>query len=341
MKTIIVTGGAGYIGSHTIIELLNKTDFEVVSVDNFSNSTKATYDRIRALTNRTFNAIELDLCDEHLVFSELSKISNITGVIHFAAFKSVPDSMADPLLYYHNNNTSLQNILKFCRKHAINNFIFSSSCSVYGNAKDLPVTEKTPLAKAESPYGHSKQIGEDVIDFFCKSYSGFNAVLLRYFNPVGAHISGKIGEFPIGKPNNLVPIITQTAVGKNSLVVFGNDYNTRDGYCIRDFIHVTDIADAHIKALYFLIEKKNQKQLSLYNLGTGDGVTVIEVIKSFEKVSGKKLNYSVGARRNGDVIAVYADNSLVKKELGWSPQFNLDDMMLSAWKWQLNLEASQ
>jgi len=340
MKTIIVTGGAGYIGSHTIIELLNKTDFEVVSVDNFSNSTIATYDRIRALTQRPFETIELDLCDEKRLFDALSKIKNIGGIIHFAAFKSVPDSMADPLLYYHNNNTSLQNILKFCREKAVHNLIFSSSCSVYGNASELPVTEKTILAKAESPYGHTKQMGEDIIAFFCKAQPQFNAVMLRYFNPVGAHISGKIGELPIGKPNNLVPIITQTAVGKNSLTVFGNDYDTRDGYCIRDFIHVTDIADAHIKALNYLIERKNKKQLSLYNLGTGDGVSVIEVIKSFEKVSGTKLNYKVGARREGDVIAVYADNTLVKKELDWNPQFNLDDMMLSAWKWQQYLENS-
>jgi UDP-glucose 4-epimerase len=341
MKTIIVTGGAGYIGSHTIIELLNKTAFEVVSVDNFSNSTKATYDRIAQLTERPFTKIEVDLCDEKKLSSELSRIGNVKGIIHFAAFKSVPDSMADPLLYYHNNNASLINVLKYSRENKIDHFIFSSSCSVYGNSRELPVTEKTPLAVAESPYGHTKQMGEEMITFFCKAQPTFKAVLLRYFNPVGAHISGKIGEYPISKPNNLVPIITQTAVGKNALTVFGNDYDTRDGYCIRDYIHVTDIADAHVKALNYLIDGSNKKQLSLFNLGTGKGVSVLEVIKSFEKVSGKKLDYQVGPRRAGDVIAVYADNSLVKKELKWDPQFDLDDMMLSAWKWQQNLEKQE
>ena len=202
----------------------------------------------------------------------------------------------------------------------------------------MPVTEQTPLAKAESPYGHTKQMGEEIISFFCQSQPWFKATLLRYFNPVGAHMSGKNGEVPVGRPNNLVPVITQTAVGKNTLTVFGNDYDTRDGYCIRDYIHVSDIADAHVKALNHLLENKNKHALSLYNLGTGEGVSVIEVIHSFEKVSGMKLPYTVGPRRAGDVIAVYADNSLVKKELGWSPVYSLDDMMSSAWKWQQRLE---
>lgn len=338
MKTIIVTGGAGYIGSHTIIELLVKTDYNVVSVDNFSNSNPSNYERIRNITGKNFTAIELDLCNEALVFEKLLPLTNVAGIIHFAAFKSVPDSVADPIRYYNNNINSLTAILKFAAQKQIKNFIFSSSCSVYGNADELPVTELTPLKKAESAYGHTKQVGEELIAFFCKSNPDFNAVLLRYFNPVGAHVSGQIGELPIGRPNNLVPIITQTAVGKNSLTVFGSDYDTRDGSCIRDFIHVSDIADAHVKALAYLTDKKNKSNLSLFNLGTGNGVSVLEAIRSFEKMSGKQLDYKIGARREGDVIAVYADNTAAKKELSWNPGYSLDDMMLSAWKWQQTLE---
>lgn len=338
MQTIIVTGGAGYIGSHTIIELLTKTDFKVISIDNFSNSTPKSYQRIKEITNKSFESLNFDLCDEALLNSHLSKINNIIGIIHFAAYKSVPESVTNPLLYYRNNLNSLNNLLKFTQDQKIKNFIFSSSCSVYGNTKELPVTEQTPLKNAESPYGHTKQVGEEIINFVCKANPDFNAVLLRYFNPVGAHPSGKTGEFPLNRPNNLVPIITQTAVGKNSLTVFGNDFDTRDGSCIRDYIHVSDIADAHVKALNYLINGENKKNVSLFNLGTGNGVSVLEAIKSFEKVSGKKLNYTIGNRRDGDVVAIYANNNLAKKELKWVPQYSLDDMMLSAWKWQLNLE---
>ncbi|MBX3164491.1 MAG: UDP-glucose 4-epimerase GalE, partial [Bacteroidetes bacterium] len=332
MQTIIVTGGAGYIGSHTIVELLNKTNFNVVSVDNFSNSSASSYTRIQSLVNRNFEHLNFDLCNENELNTQLSKLKNIAGIIHFAAFKAVGESVENPVLYYQNNLTSLTNLLKFSQQNNINNFIFSSSCSVYGNAEQLPVTEQTPLQKAESPYAHTKQIGEEIIEFFCQSNPNFKTVLLRYFNPVGAHISGKMGELPINRPNNLVPIITQTASEKNSLTVFGNDYDTRDGSCIRDYIHVSDIADAHVKALNYLLEKKNKKNSSLFNLGTGKGVSVLEAIRSFEKVSGKKLDYKIGARRAGDVIAVYADNSLAKKELNWTPEYSLDDMMLSAWK---------
>ncbi len=338
MQTIVVTGGAGYIGSHTIIELLNKTNFNVVSIDNFSNSTADSYARIKQLVSRDFETMAFDLCDGAAVNQHLSQIGEIAGIIHFAAFKSVPESVADPILYYNNNLNSLNNLLSFAKNNKVANFIFSSSCSVYGNSDELPVTESTPLKKAESPYGHTKQIGEEIIEFFSKANPDFRGVMLRYFNPVGAHISGKIGEYPINKPTNLVPIITQTAVGKNALTVFGSDYDTKDGYCIRDYIHVTDIADAHIQALYYLLEHKNKKNLSLFNLGTGNGVSVMEVIRSFEKVSGKKLEYKVGPRRDGDVVAVYANNNLARTELGWNPVFSLDDMMLSAWKWQQNLE---
>jgi UDP-glucose 4-epimerase len=339
MQTIIVTGGAGYIGSHTIIELLNNTDYNVISIDNYSNSTDAAYIRIKQLTTRNFETLNFDLCDYNTLQTELSSVKNISGIIHFAAFKSVPESVADPVMYYHNNLVSLNNLLKFCAVQKISNFIFSSSCSVYGNSTELPVTEDTAWQKAESPYGHTKQIGEDMIRFFAKTNSYFKAVLLRYFNPVGAHVSGKIGEFPLNRPNNLVPIITQTAVGKNQLTVFGNDYDTRDGSCIRDYIHVSDIADAHVKALSYLIDRKNKSEVSLFNLGTGNGVSVLEAIQSFEKMSGKKLDYKMGNRRDGDVVSIYANNSLAQKELSWNPKYNLDDMMLSAWKWQQNLDS--
>ncbi len=338
MSTIIITGGAGYIGSHTLIETLKNTPYNIVSIDNFSNSSASSYERVKAITNKNFQTINIDLCDEKELQNHLSKIDNIVGIIHFAAFKSVPDSVANPLLYYHNNLTSLTNILKFAEERKIKNFIFSSSCSVYGNADTLPVTEQTALKKAESPYGHTKQIGEEIIEFFCKINPWFNAVILRYFNPVGAYITGENGELPLGKPNNLVPIVTQTAVGKNSLTIFGNDYNTRDGYCVRDYIHVSDIADAHIKAFNYLVEQKNKNNVSLFNLGTGNGVSVLEVIQSFEKVSKTKLNYKVGPRREGDVVSVYANNNLAKTELNWLPKYSLDEMMLSAWKWQQNLE---
>jgi UDP-glucose 4-epimerase len=335
--TVIITGGSGYIGSHTLIELLKNTNYDILSVDNFSNSSPSAYNRVKSVTNRDFRAIDINLCDYKAITTHLGK-ENIAGIIHFAAFKSVPDSVADPVRYYENNIDSLTNLLKFCKEKNIENFIFSSSCSVYGNAEQLPVTEDTPLQKAESPYAHTKQVGEDIIRFFCKANPSFKSVLLRYFNPVGAHVSGKIGEYPISKPNNLCPIITQTAVGKNSLTVFGNDYPTRDGFCVRDYIHVTDIADAHLKALDYISQNRNKENASLFNLGTGKGVSVKEVIESFEKVSGKKLDYKIGPRREGDVIAVYANNTLAKTELGWIPKFDLDDMMLSSWKWQQTLE---
>jgi UDP-glucose 4-epimerase len=336
-KKILVTGAAGYIGSHTLIELLEKTDFEVVAADNYSHSAPDTYDRVRSISKRSFTTVEIDLCDRKRVFDEPA-FRDITGVIHFAAFKSVPESVVDPLLYYKNNIESLVNLVELCRERSVKHFIFSSSCSVYGNATDLPVTEHTQLMPAESPYGHTKQIGEDILRFFCKANPNFNAVLLRYFNPVGAHMSGLNGEVPIGRPDNLVPIITQTAVGKNKLTVFGDDYNTRDGFCIRDYIHVTDIADAHLLALEYLLGGRNKQNFNIFNLGTGRGVSVMEVIRSFEKVSGTKLTYTIGKRRPGDVVAVYANNNLAKKELGWEPKYDLDDMMRSAWKWQVKLE---
>lgn len=337
-QSIIVTGGAGYIGSHTIIELLQQTAYNVISIDNYSNSNKDTYTRIEKITGKKFQYFDIDLCDKQKLNKELHQLNNIAGVIHFAAFKSVPESVAKPLLYYHNNIESLINVLDFCKSKKINNFIFSSSCSVYGNIKDLPVTETSVLEKPESPYAYTKQIGEQMVEAFTKTISGFNSVLLRYFNPVGAHMSAEIGELPIGPPTSLVPIITRTAEGIiPKMYVHGNDYSTRDGSCIRDYIHVTDIANAHILALNYIINTKNKQQVSLFNLGTGTGVTVLEAIYSFEKISGLKLNYEIGPRRDGDVMAIYANNNLAKQELQWEPKFGIDEMMTSAWKWQQHL----
>jgi len=338
MQTIIVTGGAGYIGSHTIIELINQTTYDIISIDNFSNSTPQTFDRIEAITGKRIRNLNVDICNlEALEFAISSVKSPIVGIIHFAAFKAVGDSVLNPLSYYHNNLESLVNVLKICKLKKIQNFIFSSSCSVYGNVDQLPVTEETPFAPAESPYAHTKQIGEEILINFTKSEHTFKSVLLRYFNPVGAHLSGLNGELSKDKPSNLVPFITQSAVGiLPPLTVFGGDYDTRDGSCIRDYIHVSDIADAHVKALNYVIENKQKQPTSIFNLGTGNGVSVFEAIHSFEKVSNQKLNYSVGPRRAGDVINIYANNNFAKQELNWIPKHNLDDMMLSAWKWQLN-----
>ncbi len=336
--TIIVTGGAGYIGSHTIIELLQQTNYSVVSIDNFSNSTTDTFDRIEAITGKQVRNLNVDICNLEALELAFSSIKNPIGIIHFAAFKSVGDSVNMPLTYYHNNLQSLVNLLKVSEKLQIKNFIFSSSCSVYGNVDKLPVTEDTPFANAESPYAHTKQIGEDILINYVKSTPRFKAVLLRYFNPVGAHNSGLNGELSKDKPNNLVPFITQSAAGiLPPLTVFGDDYDTRDGSCIRDYIHVSDIADAHVKAMNYVIDDKQKTNTSIFNLGTGNGVTVFEAIKSFEKVSQQKLNYKVGERRAGDVIKIYANNNLAKQELGWDPKNGLDEMMLSAWKRQLNL----
>lgn len=340
--TVIVTGGAGYIGSHTVIELLEQTTFNVVSIDNYSNSTVETYNRIRTITKQQqrLTYFNIDLCDYEKLAAAMSDLNSIAGIIHFAAFKSVPESVANPLLYYHNNIEGLVNILRLCKEKNIPNFIFSSSCSVYGNIKELPVTENSPLPEAESPYAHTKQIGEEIAASFTKYNPGFKSVLLRYFNPAGAHKSALIGELPLGPPSSLVPIITRTAAGIiNKMFVHGSDYATRDGSCIRDYIHVSDIAVAHINALNYLLENKNKKNISVFNLGTGNGVTVFEAIRSFEKVSGIALSYEVGPRRNGDVEAIYANNDLAKKELGWSPKFTIDEMMFSAWKWQQYLSA--
>ncbi|MDF2438545.1 MAG: galE [Bacteroidota bacterium] len=335
-KTILVTGGAGYIGSHTIIELIENTNYNIVSVDNFSNSSHKTFDRIEKITGKRIKNYAIDLCDASEVEKLFTSEKDITGIIHFAAFKSVSESVAEPYKYHHNNIASLLNILEACLKHNISNFIFSSSCSVYGNIEKLPVKEDSKLGKAESPYAFTKQAGEEIIKDYARAFPKLNTVALRYFNPVGAHTSGLIGEDPINKPSNLVPVITKTAIGKiPEMTVYGKDYPTRDGTCIRDYIHVTDVAIAHIKALEYILNGKQKSNFSIFNLGSGDGVSVLEAINAFEKVSGEKLNYKLGDKRPGDVISIYSDTSYSEKELGWKTKFSLDEMMETAWKWEL------
>ncbi|MEO8760194.1 MAG: UDP-glucose 4-epimerase GalE [Bacteroidia bacterium] len=334
-QTVLVTGGAGYIGSHTIIELLAHDNYNVISVDGFFNSSPKAYTQIEHITGKKFKNYNIDLCDEK-AFDTIFTENKIDGVIHFAAFKAVGESVEQPLKYYHNNIASLVNLLSLCEKHKVQNVIFSSSCSVYGNVEKLPVDENTIVPKAESPYAYTKQIGEIMLEDFCKQHTSFNAIALRYFNPVGAHVSGKIGEWPLGKPNNLVPLITGTATGKfPTLTVLGGDYPTRDGTCIRDYIHVTDIATAHVLALDYLFQHKNKSNYEVFNLGSGNGVSVLEAIAAFEKVSGKKLNYTMGNRRAGDVVAVYSDSSKVQNAFGWKCLHNIDSMMKTAWEWEL------
>jgi UDP-glucose 4-epimerase len=338
-NTIIVTGGAGYIGSHTIIELLENTDLNIVSIDNFSNSKADTFERIKRITGKTVKNYNVDLCDAAETDNILKSEKNVVGIIHFAAYKSVPESVSNPYKYYHNNIVSLLNLLNSSLKYNVPNFIFSSSCSVYGNISQLPVKETTPIGKAESPYAYTKQVGEEILKDYSAVHPQLKIIALRYFNPVGAHVSGLIGESPINKPTNLLPIITQTAIGKlKQMTVYGKDYDTRDGSCIRDYIHVSDIASAHVKAFMLLETKQLTTNYKIYNLGTGNGVSVLEAIRSFEKVSGQKLNYTIGEKRAGDVSAIYSDTTLSAKELGWQTKFSLDDMIKSAWEWEQNLQ---
>lgn len=337
MKKILVTGGCGYIGIHTIVDLI-QNGFEVISIDNFSRSTPAILHSAEKLTGRAIRNYAVDLCDAAETEAVFRENPDIAGIIHFAAYKAVGESVENPLLYYENNLVSLVNILKCARDFHVPHFVFSSSCTVYGNPDRIPVTEETAQKPAESPYGATKQMGEVMVTDAAKS-CGLQAILLRYFNPVGAHPSILLGEVPVGRPANLVPAITQTAIGKlPTMQVYGDDYDTRDGSCLRDYIHVSDIAHAHTQALHFLMEGKNKQQTEIFNLGTGDGYTVLEVIAAFEKVSGQKLNYQIGPRRSGDVVAIYANNNKARNELGWVPKYNLEDMMDTAWKWELHLQ---
>ncbi|NND76941.1 MAG: UDP-glucose 4-epimerase GalE [Flavobacteriales bacterium] len=334
---ILITGGAGYIGSHTILEIFENTDWNVISVDNYSNSTPETYERIKAISGKMPEVLELDICEQDSLERVFEKYK-IDGIIHFAALKSVPESVEKPLLYLKNNLLSLINLLNCTQSHGTTNFIFSSSCSVYGNTADLPVKETTKLERSESPYAYTKRAGEEIIGQFSNENKRVNFISLRYFNPVGAHKSGKIGELPIGIPNNLVPYITQTAAGiREQLTIFGDDYNTKDGTCVRDYVHVSDIANAHVLALRQLFETDHTKKHKAINLGTGNGISVLEAVKAFERINDLELNYKIGSRRAGDVAEVYADNTLAKKMLGWEPKRDLDEMMKSAWLWEQEL----
>ena len=332
-ERILVTGGAGYIGSHAIVELLARPGLEVVSVDNLSNSDAGTFQRIARITGRDVRNHAVDLCDSAALGRLLGQEGPFDGIIHFAAFKSVPESMADPYKYYHNNIQSLLNMLEASVRNRIRNFIFSSSCSVYGNIGRLPVSESTPLGKAESPYAHTKQIGERIVEEYARAHPELSAISLRYFNPVGAHASGLLGEDPINPASSLVPVITRTAIGKLAQVtVFGTDYPTRDGSCIRDYVHVSDIASAHVKAL--ARADLNRTGVEVFNLGTGTGVSVLEAIAAFEEVSGMRLPHVLGPRRSGDVGAIWSDTERSAFGLGWKAERDLRTMMETAWKWE-------
>ena len=335
MKKILVTGGLGFIGSHTVVELQNE-GFEVVIIDNLSNTTIEVLDNITSITHKKPAYFNIDLKDKSAVKS-FFKNNMIDGIIHFAAYKAVGESVRKPLEYYENNIGSLVYILQEMRANNLNNFIFSSSCTVYGQADELPITENAPIKPAESPYGNTKQIGEEIINDVT-IVSDLKAVALRYFNPIGAHESAKIGELPIGVPENLIPYVVQTVAGiREQLSVFGSNYDTPDGTAVRDYIHVVDLAKAHIIALKRLLDGKNKASFEIFNLGTGKGNSVLEVLNSFENITGKKVNYKLVDRREGDITAAYADTSLANTELGWKAELSLDEALLSAWKWQQTL----
>ena len=330
---IVVTGGLGFIGSHTVVELQNE-NFEVIVIDNLSNSSIEVLDGIERITGKRPLFEQIDLRDKTAVQDFFKKYSDVSGVIHFAASKAVGESVQNPLLYYENNINSLVYILQELQQKPEANFIFSSSCTVYGQAEVMPIAESTPIQPAMSPYGNTKQIGEEIITDVTK-VSNLNAILLRYFNPVGAHPSNEIGELPLGVPQNLVPFITQTGAGlRKELSVYGNDYPTVDGTCVRDYIHVVDLAKAHVIAMQRLVNKTNTDKLEIFNLGTGTGSSVLEVITAFEKASGQKLPYKIVDRREGDVTEAYANTDKANNVLGWKTQLSLDEAIASAWKWE-------
>ena len=333
MKKILVTGGTGYIGSHTVVELQNK-GFEVVIVDNLFNSNADIADKIGMISGTKPTLEIFDLCDREKTADFFKRHHDLKGVIHFAAYKAVGESVEKPLMYYRNNLDSLINVMQGMMDNNIQNIVFSSSCTVYGQPDELPVSENAPIKKAESPYGNTKQIAEEIISDTV--YTGkLRAISLRYFNPIGAHETALIGELPIGIPNNLVPFITQTAIGlREQISVFGDDYNTPDGTAIRDYIHVVDLAKAHVTAIDRMIKDSMKKDFEVFNLGTGNGYSVLEVINSFEKVSGLKLNYKIVGRRAGDIEKVWANPDFSNKELGWKAEQGLDEMVASAWKWE-------
>lgn len=335
---ILVTGGLGFIGSHTVVELQNE-GFEVIIVDNLSNSSEKVLEGIENITGIKTSFEKLDLREKNAVTAFFEKHQDIKGVVHFAASKAVGESVENPLLYYENNINTLVYLLQELQKRDEANFIFSSSCTVYGQAEKMPITEDSAVQAAMSPYGNTKQIGEEIITEVAK-VSNIRSILLRYFNPIGAHPSAEIGELPLGIPQNLVPFITQTAIGlREQLSVYGNDYNTPDGTAIRDYIHVVDLAKAHVIALKRLLENKNLDKVETFNLGTGKGSSVLEVINAFEKVAQQKLNYKIVARREGDITSAYANTDKANTVLGWKAQSTLEDSLASAWKWEQKIRS--
>ena len=333
MQKVLVTGGLGYIGSHTVVELQN-AGFEVVIIDNLSNSSLEVLDGIIQITGKTPLFEKIDLRQKSEVIQFFEKYQDISGIIHFAASKAVGESVENPLLYYENNLTTLIYLLQACNNYTIKNFIFSSSCTVYGEPDKLPIDESAPIKKATSPYGNTKQISEEILNDSCK-VSNLKSIALRYFNPIGAHDSSKIGELPLGIPQNLVPFITQTAAGlRDQLSVFGDDYPTEDGSCIRDYIHVVDLAKAHVVALERLLKNRNSNQFETFNIGTGKGSSVLEVVNAFEKITQQKLNYKIVDRRVGDVISVYADTKKANEVLGWKAENSMEESLLSSWNWE-------
>ena len=340
-KKILVTGGLGFIGSHTVVALQEK-GFEVVIIDNLSNSSLDVLAGITKITRISPEFENLDLRNKGAVKDFFERHQDVEGVIHFAASKAVGESVENPLLYYENNLSTLVYLIQNLRHKEHPKFIFSSSCTVYGQADELPITESAPIKKAESPYGNTKQIGEEIIEDTCRVNPHLQAISLRYFNPIGAHASGHIGELPIGTPQNLVPFITQTAIGqREQLSVYGDDYPTPDGTCIRDYIHVMDLAKAHVVALERLLDGEQKENYEVFNLGTGKGNSVLEVIKSFEKVSNQDLPYQIVGRRDGDVIAAYAETTKANEVLGWKAEHSLDEALDSAWNWQKKVSQSK
>ncbi len=336
---ILVTGGLGYIGSHTVVEL-QQAGYEVVIIDDCSNASEAVLEGIAAITGKPPHFERFDLREKKKVIDFFNRHPDIKGTIHFAASKAVGESVEKPLLYYENNLGSLVYLLQQLTGRGRRSFIFSSSCTVYGQADALPITEGAPVKPAESPYGNTKQIGEEIIGDTCRVHPELQAISLRYFNPIGAHPSNMIGELPMGIPQNLVPFITQTAAGlRKELSVFGDDYPTPDGTCIRDYIYVVDLARAHVVALQRLLEEGNQENYEVFNIGTGTGTSVLEVIHSFERVSGKALNYQIVGRRPGDVTQAYADTSKANKTLGWKATTALDQAIKTAWDWEQKIRA--
>lgn len=332
-KTVLISGGAGYIGSHTAVELIN-AGYDVVIIDNLSNSEKEAVEGVKKITGKDVAFEVVDTCDKEALRKIFDKYA-FDSVIHFAAYKAVGESMTEPLKYYQNNLVSFMNIVEMMKEYNRPNILFSSSATVYGEAEHLPVTEHTPRQPATSPYGNTKQIAEDILRDCCRAYAGVNGIALRYFNPIGAHPSALIGELPRGVPNNLVPFITQTAAGiRKELSVFGNDYDTPDGTCLRDYIDVVDLAKAHVAAVDRMTDGKMTDKYEIFNIGTGNPVSVLELITTFEKVNDLKLPYKIVGRRSGDVPAVWADTTLANDVLGWKAQRTLDDTLRSAWAWE-------